>query len=197
MTNETLNYYNQKANDFVMDTIAVEFTEIQDFFLEQICTSGKILDLGCGSGRDTKYFLDRGYRVIAVDGSVELCKIASEFTGIEVRQMLFEELEDRDVYDGVWACASILHVTKDKLPNVIGRIGTALKSGGVAYMSFKYGDFEGVRNGRYFTCLTETSFEQILEEVPDLRISKMWVSKDVRADRGDEQWLNILVTKMV
>lgn len=193
----TLEYYNSKAKDFVSGTVAVAFTEIQDIFLEYIPVGGKILDFGCGSGRDTKYFISKGYNVDAIDGSEELCKIASEYAGIQVKQMLFQELNVSEKYDGVWACASILHVEKTKLPDVMKKMASATKKGGVVYSSFKYGDFEGVRNGRFFTYLTEESFGELLRKVPELVIEKLWISADVRAERGEERWLNIMLRKCV
>lgn len=191
----TLSYYNKKAKEFVSDTVDVTFTEIQDIFLDYIPAGGKILDFGCGSGRDTKYFLSKGYDVDAIDGSVELCKIASEYTGIAVKQMLFEEMDAVEKYDGIWACASILHVEKNQLPDIIQKIAAATKKNGAVYLSFKYGDFEGVKNGRYFTYLTEESFEDIVQNIPTLTIDKLWITTDVRAGRGDEQWLNLILKK--
>ena len=193
----TLDYYNSKAKDFVSGTVDVAFTEIQDIFLDYIPLGGKILDFGCGSGRDTKYFLSKGYDVAATDGSEELCKIASEYAGVQVKQMLFEELNAIEEYDGIWACASILHVERKQLPDIMKKIAVATKMGGVAYTSFKYGDFEGVRNGRFFTYLTEESFGEILKSVPELVIEKLWISADVRAERGEERWLNIVLRKQV
>ena len=192
---DTLNYYNSKAKDFVSGTVDVTFTEMQDTFLEFIPAGGKILDFGCGSGRDTKYFISKGYDVDATDGSEELCKIASKYTGIQVKQMLFEELEEVETYDGVWACASILHVERKQLPDIMRKVAIATKKGGVVYTSFKYGNFEGVRNGRFFTYLTEESFEELLRKVPELAIEKLWISADVRAERGEERWLNIVLRK--
>ena len=192
---DTLNYYNSKAKDFVSGTVDVTFTEMQDTFLEFIPAGGKILDFGCGSERDTKYFISKGYDVDATDGSEELCKIASKYTGIQVKQMLFEELEEVETYDGVWACASILHVERKQLPDIMRKVAIATKKGGVVYTSFKYGNFEGVRNGRFFTYLTEESFEELLRKVPELAIEKLWISADVRAERGEERWLNIVLRK--
>ena len=107
MTDKTLNYYNENAQSFAFGTVSVKFTEVQDKFLEKLNPDAYILDFGCGAGRDTKYFLSRGYQVDAVDGSEQLCRIASEYTGIKVRQMLFQELDEKEKYDGIWACASI------------------------------------------------------------------------------------------
>lgn len=191
----TLDYYNSKAKDFVSDTVDIVFTEIQDIFLECVPVGGKILDFGCGSGRDTKYFLSKGYNVDAIDGSEKLCKIASEYTGVQVKQMLFEELDVVEEYDGIWACASILHVEKKQLTDIMKKIAIATKTDGVVYASFKYGEFEGVRNGRFFTYLTEESLGKLLEAVPELVIEKLWTSADVRAERGEERWLNIVLRK--
>lgn len=191
----TLDYYNSKAKDFATSTVDVNFADIQDIFLDYITPGGKILDFGCGSGRDTKYFLNKGYDVEATDGSEELCKIASEYTGVQVKQILFEELNAIEEYDGIWACASILHVEKGELPDILKKIAIATKIGGVVYTSFKYGNFEGIRNGRFFTYLTEGSFGELLEAVPELVVEKLWISTDVRAERGEERWLNIVLRK--
>jgi hypothetical protein len=109
--------------------------------------------------------------------------------------MLFEELDERETYDGIWACASILHVKKEKLPGVLKRIANAAKKNGTIYVSFKYGDFEGMKAGRYFTYLTEESFGELIRGIPELVIEKLWVSGDVRAGRGDEMWLNMILGK--
>ena len=194
-TNNTLNYYNSKAATFVSDTVNVFFTSLQDILLELIPPHGTILDFGCGSGRDTKYFLSKGYSVDAIDGSEELCKIASEFTGIPVKHMLFAELDETEKYDGIWACASILHVEKDKLPDILEKMTNALKIDGVIYASFKYGEFEGEKNGRYFTYLTEESFKEVVKNISHISIEKIWITGDVREGRGEEQWLNILLRK--
>ena len=194
-TTETINFYNQKAIDFIANTISVDFTEVQDLFLELISTSGKILDFGCGSGRDSKYFLSKGYQVDAIDGSIELCKKASEFLGISVKQMLFHELDAVEEYDGIWACASILHVEKKCLPDILQKMSNATKPNGIIYASFKYGDFEGEANGRYFTYLTEETAGELVKTVPELSCEKMRITTDVRSERADERWLNLILRK--
>lgn len=193
--NETLAYYEQNAQSFAQDTLHVDFTKTQQRFLEKLPEQGYILDLGCGSGRDTLAFLRAGYQVDAVDGSQTLCRLASEVTGICVRQMLFEELDAEGLYDGIWACSSILHLPKKELSSVLQKVARALKAGGIFYTSFKYGTFEGIRNGRYFTDFTKEDFVRFLACEPSLQILAYWQTSDVRPGRESEQWLNLLLEK--
>lgn len=191
----TLNYYNENAEEFTASTINVDFTIVQDKFLNKLSSSSSILDFGCGAGRDTKYFLEKGYMVEAIDGSEELCKLASEYTGIEVKHMLFHELHDIEKYDGIWACSSILHLPYEELVEVMKKMKVALKDTGTIYTSFKYGSFEGDRNGRYFIDMTEESLEKLLQDVGGLDVEEMWVTSDVRPGRGEEKWLNLFLRK--
>ena len=193
--NNTLTYYNNCADEFYRNTVTVEFTAMQERFLEKLEKGSYILDFGCGSGRDTKYFLEQGYYVEATDGSVELCKRASQYTGIQVKQMLFEELSVVDKYDGIWACSSILHLPIDKLEKVMPKMVTALKKNGIIYTSFKYGNFSGERNGRFFTDMTETTFADLLQRVVGLEVEEQWVASDVRPGRSEEKWLNLILRK--
>lgn len=193
----TLTYYNTHAQSFTGDTLEVKFTAVQDGFLKYLKPGSLILDFGCGSGRDTRYFLSRGYRVEAIDGSEEMVRIASQNTGIEVKHMLFEELNETEKYDGIFACASILHVPYSELPNILQRISAALKPDGVFYTSFKYGDFEGERNGRYFTDMTEDRFDELLQKIPSLHIIEQYISEDVRPGRSNEKWLNMILRKNI
>ena len=193
--NETLAYYDQNAAAFAAGTEKVDFAEMQDQFLALLPPGSKILDFGCGSGRDTRYFLDRGYYVDATDGSEEMCRYAEKYTGIPVRKMLFSELNAVDVYDGIWACSSILHVRLPELPDVFGKMVRALRKHGIIYTSFKYGTYAGMRNGRHFTDFTEESFEKFLLDIPNLQMRQMWVTSDVRPWRADEKWLNLILEK--
>lgn len=176
-------------------TANVEFLQVQDRFLEYLSAGSCILDLGCGSGRDTKYFLSRGFSVDAVDGSEELCRLASELTGIRVRRMLFSELDAVDAYDGIWACSSILHLPKEELRDVFGKMIRAVRKNGCIYTSFKYGGFEGYRNERYFTDFTEASFEEFIKDIPGISVEEHWVSEDARPGRSDEKWLNLILRR--
>ena len=129
----------------------------------------------------------------ATDGSSELCKLASAFTGIEVKEMLFQDLDASGKYEGIWACSSILHLPKQELLPVIQKMCNALKDNGVIYTSFKYSNFEGERNGRYFT---EDAFHEFIKAIPELMIEEEWITSDVRPGRGEEKWLNLILRKI-
>lgn len=193
--NSTLGYYDDHADVFYKSTVNADLGKIQERFLSKLQRQAYILDFGCGSGRDTKYFLERGFRVDAIDGSKELCKLACEYTGIEVKNMLFQELEEMGRYDGIWACSSILHLPADELEAVMRKISDALKDNGIIYTSFKYGTFEGERNGRYFTDMTEETFVEFLNRIYVLEIEELWITADVRPERGEEKWLNLILRK--
>ena len=193
---KTIEYYNQNADMFAQGTRLVDFTVVQERFAKMLPAGSRILDFGCGSGRDTKYFLEKGYRVEATDGSAELCKLASVFAGIEVKEMLFQDLDVSGKYEGIWACSSILHLSKKELLPVIRKMCDALKDNGVIYTSFKYGDFEGERNGRYFTDFTEDTFDKFIKVIQELTIEEEWITSDVRPGRGEEKWLNLILRKI-
>ena len=192
---QTLDYYNQNAHRFSSSTQSLDFAPIQNKFLSFLPPQAHILDFGCGSGRDTKYFLDHGYHTDAIDGSGELCRIASEYTGVPVKQMLFQELNAAEEYDGIWACSSILHSTNYELKDILKKLARVLKKEGILYASFKYGDFEGMRNGRYFIDLTESRLQKILQETNVLELKEKWISTDIRPGRDEEKWMNIILVK--
>lgn len=193
--NKTINYYNSNVKEFVSGTVSVNFESTQKKFISKLPENALILDFGCGSGRDTKYFISRGYRVDAIDGSIELCKFASEYTGIEVKNMYFQELAEVGKYDGIWACSSILHLPPNELVEVMKKMVLALKKQGIIYTSFKYGTFVGERNGRYFTDMTEEIFADFIKQIETVMVIEQWVTSDVRPKRGDEKWLNLILQK--
>lgn len=193
---KTLSYYNTNTSSFIESTQSVQMTEAWNRFTSKLAPASLILDFGCGSGRDTKYFLEKGFAVEATDGSSELCAAASKFTGITIKQVLFQDWKSEPKYNGIWACSSILHLTKSELNQVIGNIRDSLLPSGIFYTSFKYGTFEGERNGRYFTDLTESSFEELINEVTGFEIAEEWITSDVRPGREEEKWLNVILKKI-
>ena len=153
-----------------------------------------MLDAGCGSGRDALYFHQLGYRVTAFDGSEAIVALARQKTGLPVRHQSFAEVVDVNAFDGIWACASLLHLPEAEVPDAIGRLWQALKPGGALYMSFKAGAGERESNGRHFTDATEASVERWSQWLTALADRRIWRTADQRPDRN-EQWLNIVLTK--
>ena len=191
----TIEYYNRNAQSYANDTISADVSNLYSLFEKYVPDNASILDLGCGSGRDSKYFISRGYKVTAVDGSAELCRSASEYIGMDVRCLLFSDLDYFNEFDGVWACASLLHVPECELPYVFGKVQCAMKTGGCFYCSFKYGEFSGERNGRFFTDLNEKGLERILASTDGLQIAETIITSDVRKNRENENWLNAILIK--
>ncbi|WP_180043394.1 bifunctional 2-polyprenyl-6-hydroxyphenol methylase/3-demethylubiquinol 3-O-methyltransferase UbiG [Acinetobacter sp. YH16039] len=192
--NQTSNYYNQHAQAFFENTYQVEMESLYTPFLRYLPEQASILDLGCGSGRDTLAFKKKGYQVEAIDYSAELVKKARELTNIEVRQQSFYDLAENNKYDGIWACASLLHCERDRLAEVLWLILKALKPNGVCYMSFKYGNTDREKEGRSFTDLNEQQVHDLLKQLDQALLLQQWITVDKRPDRTEE-WLNILIRK--
>lgn len=185
----------KNAARFTVETVQVNFESTQKRFAGKLPAGAAILDFGCGSGRDTKYFLSQGYQVDAVDGSAELCRLAGEYTGVNVKNMFFHELAEVERYDGIWACSSILHLPPKELADVMRKMVIALKYNGIIYTSFKYGTFAGERNGRYFTDMTEDTFADFIKQIKNIKIEEEWITSDVRPERSEEKWLNLILRK--
>ena len=195
MSNTTIDYYNTHADSFISSTVNADISDMLQAFLHKLPSGAVILDWGCGSGRDSYAMLQAGYTVDSVDLSEAMVKTTEKLTGRPVIHASFFDLDAENIYDGIWACSSLLHIEKDKLPELFTKASKALVTDGIMYVSFKYGDFSGIRNGRYFTDLTETSLQEILEDAPSLTILKHWTSGDVRPGHSHEQWLNALLIK--
>jgi SAM-dependent methyltransferase len=191
----THQYYSDKAKQFFDETVDLDMEKLYRLFLDLIPANGKILDAGCGSGRDSLYFKTRGYSVTAFDYSEELVTLASEHIGGTVLHMSFDDLTFKAEFDGIWACASLLHVPKNKMQGVIDKLAEALKLGGILYASFKYGDKEEVRKERLFNDYTELTFQGLIKKIPSLKIIKHWKTADVRPNRKGEYWFNVLMRK--
>ena len=191
---KTKDYYDNNAQEFVNSTFMVDMQSLYQPFLNLIPDFGRILDLGCGSGRDALAFKNMGYKIEAIDYSAELVKQASDLTGIEVRLQSFYDLDEIDTYNGIWACASLLHCERHRLVDVLQRMIQSLKANGVIYMSFKYGDQDREKDGREFTDLNEQQAGELLVHFNQVSLAKQWISIDKRPDRT-EQWLNLLWKK--
>lgn len=191
----TADYYNNHAQVFFDSTFQIDMQSLYEPFLKYLPVQAKILDLGCGSGRDALAFKNKGYEVDAIDASIELVKKAKELTGIQVKHQSFYDLDEEVVYDGIWACASLLHCERDRLTEVTKKIFNALKPNGVCYMSFKYGNLDRIKDERSFTDLDEQQAQVLLNQLDGIESLEQWITVDKCPDR-DEEWLNILWKKI-
>jgi SAM-dependent methyltransferase len=193
MTN-SLAYYDRHASAYFAATALVDMRGLHRRFLSHIPAGGLILDAGCGSGRDTKAFIGQGFRVVAFDGSASMAELASRHCGQHVSQRKFAEVSEQACYDGVWACASLLHLPVAEIPDAIARLWAALKPGGVAYLSFKHGTGERQDSGRHFTDAEQPRLAAWLEVLPEFSRAEYWTSVDQRPGR-DEAWINVIVVR--
>lgn len=190
----TINYYQNHAQAFFSDTIGVDMSSLYTPFIAHLAPGACVLDAGCGSGRDARAFVEKGYAVEAFDASSEMVRMATEHSGLHVKQMTFNEVQASQRYDGIWCCASLLHVPAQDLPQAMSSLAQALKPGGVWYVSFKYGDSEREKGGRHFSDLTEEGLNELVAQLKGIRVQSMWTTQDKRPDRT-ETWLNALLRK--
>jgi 2-polyprenyl-3-methyl-5-hydroxy-6-metoxy-1,4-benzoquinol methylase len=185
----SIGYYDQNSDTFFRETVEADMRELRARFLAHVPAGGRILDAGCGSGRDALAFQRQGYTVEAFDGSAEMVRLARAHTGLPVRHLLFEEVDWTETFDGVWACASLLHVPRAHLPDTIERFVRTLRQRGVLFVSFKRGQLEREVYGRHFTDLTEGDLRQLLAATR-LEALDVWISRDVRSGRDDKLWIS-------
>ena len=191
---KTIDYYNKHAEEFTASTFEVDMESLYQPFLVELQEGARILDVGCGPGRDTLAFKNKGYQVDAIDYSEELVKKATQLTGIPVRLQSFYEIDADQAYDGIWACASLLHCERTRLKEVIGKLLSALKPNGTLYMSFKYGNGDRQKNGRQFTDLDEVQAKALLGQFDRVQQIQQWITIDQRPER-QEKWLNLIWKK--
>ena len=191
----TIEYYNKNADKYYENTVNVDMSPLYKEFLKHIKDQGHILDAGCGSGRDSLYFLKQGYEVTAMDGSKKLSQLSSELLDQEVKCMKFEDINYENKFDGIWACASLLHVKRENMESIFSKLINSLKTKGILYSSFKYGNKEVFRSGRLFNYYNEESFKNLVNKFESLSIIKLWKTEDLRKNRENEYWLNTLLIK--
>ena len=192
---DTIDYYNKYAAKVFEDTVDQNMDAITAPFLELLEEGDTILDMGCGSGRDSLTFYDLGYDVTPLDGSEEMCRLAEVHTGLDVLQMTYEEMAFDGAFDGVWACGAFVHIPKDEMPALFRKVARALTEDGIFYLSMRLGDFEGFQGERYFSCYSEKELRSLVEGDGLFTVLKEWVTRDVRSGHSDIQWINILARK--
>lgn len=195
MNQKTIQYYNKNAREFIDRTVDWDMSYCQKKFIALLNPGSFLLDAGCGSGRDSKFFLECGFRVQAMDASREMCALAEEYIGQPVECMRFDELQYHSQFDGIWACASLLHVEKNQLPDLLRQFYQALKPEGIMYASFKYGNAEEERLERFFSDYHLDEIEGIFMQDGLFELVEAFETEDVRPDYKKKPWINIIVRK--
>ncbi|UCH26306.1 MAG: class I SAM-dependent methyltransferase [Trueperaceae bacterium] len=194
-SDSTLGFYEENAQDFFDRTFDLDLSHLYSPFLERLPKGAHILDAGCGSGRDSKAFLDKGYRVTGMDATEAMVELSRRVTGLPIVHQSFQEMSWEEAFDGIWASATLLHVPKSEMPSVFRRFERALKPGGIWYLSFKHGDGEREKDGRHFSDYTDAGLLELLEGFPGLRAITTWQTPSVDPNRQEQIWLNGLLEK--
>ncbi|MDP8234207.1 MAG: class I SAM-dependent methyltransferase [Candidatus Saelkia tenebricola] len=192
---KTLKYYNKHACNFYTNTINIDMRQIYIPFITLMHKGGKILDAGCGSGRDSLFFEKQGFKVTAFDASEKLSSLASKLLQKPVHCLSFEQISFKEKFDGIWACSSLIHISKSKMNSIISKLEQVLKKNGIFYMSFKHGNKERFARGRFFNDYNEISFLELMEGFSSFDVVKIWKSVDLRQCKKNQFWLNVIVKK--
>lgn len=188
-------YYEAHATDYCKRTANLDLKTLYEPFLSQLPPGGYILDAGCGSGRDGTAFASRGYRVTAIDASPAMVQAARE-RGLDARLVVFQEMECDACFDGIWACASLLHVPHAEMADVLRRFSRTLKPNGVLYASLKEGKIERIaEDGRFFSYFSLDEFVALLAQDNLFNILQAWRSEDPNSSGRLSSWLNVLARK--
>lgn len=184
----TLQFYDQSARTYVEKTRDINMSRAQERFLRLLPAGAHILDAGCGSGRDARVFLDKQYQVSAFDGSAEMARLASNYLGMQVPALRFQDIDYTAQFDGVWACASLLHLEPHELDDVMARLFRALRPNGILYASFTHGGETRFDEGRLFADMSRERFALLCEECGGQYLDH-WFEPIARRDRS---WVNFL-----
>lgn len=190
MDKRTKEYYKKNYKEFYKSTKDGNFEEIYRRF-ENRLKGKKLLDLGCGAGRDLTYFKSQGYDIEGIDGCLELVGIARRRSGQKVYHMNYRDIDFFERFDGVWSMAGLVHQDKKAIKNILNLVHRSLKTGGILYLSFKYGDFQGYIEGRYFSYIDEADLDFIIDS-EKFRIIDLFYTNDKRSII----WINIILEKV-
>ena len=192
-------YYETHAEAFVAATIGADMSSLRHRFLSALPPTQtgpvRILDAGAGSGRDARAFREAGFAVSAFDASAAMVAATRAHAGVPARQLRFEDFVWEHPFEGIWACASLLHVARDDLMPVIARLARHLVPKGMLYLSFKSGTQMRIKDGRRFTDMTTDDLAQLLNDCGGLAPPDIWETRDCRPERGAETWVNALVSR--
>jgi len=190
----TASFYSENAVTYAARS--APNTRRLDSFLSKLAPGAAVLDLGCGSGRDSAVMIARGFDVTPTDGTLEMAEEAARHLGKPVGVLRFGEIDAVSAFDGIWANACLLHAPRAELGGILGRIHKALRPGGVFYASFKAGEAEGYDGlGRYYNYPSKAWLSAAYGAFA-------WASVDIDEvqgsgyDKKSTDWLHVLAVKV-
>lgn len=191
---QTIKYYNIHASEYFDVTVGADMSDVYNRFLKYVKPGGTIVDIGSGSGRDTLYFKNSGYTVDAIDGSIELCRMASEYTGVSVKCCKIQDWSPQKAYDGIWANASLLHLHIDEFKRFLDQLVRENILNGYLYFSIKH---EGNHvnkelEERYYLELDYQQIKEIIGQFNALNIVEYWETTD-KINRRGIVWDNYII----
>ncbi len=190
-----LAYYEANAEAYAKQTRHVDLSHLYEPFIALLPRRARILDVGCGSGRDLRAFRERGFEPFGIDPSLTLVQIAGKYSGAKVAATKVETLEFEDRFDGVWACASLHHLPRSELPESLRRIYRSLIAGGVFFLSIQVGHGEEYgEDGRFYTRYTNSEI-RIAVHASGFQVLETWETPDTLPGRTDIFWINLLARK--
>ena len=192
----TINFYDKNAEAYAALTVKADMSRAYEKFLAYLPHGAKVLDAGCGSGRDSLFFMRQGYRVTMLDASAAMCRCAEKLTGQKALHKTFAEINFDKQFDGIWANASLLHVLEQELEKVLKILHRALKDDGVLYASWKYGEAERRDGERFYCDMTEEKLKKLLRRTGCFVCKEVWVSEDVLPLHREQRWLNVVLGKV-
>lgn len=192
----TINFYEKNAEAYAALTVTADMSRAYEKFLAYLPHGANVLDAGCGSGRDSLYFMRQGYRVTMLDASAAMCRCAEKLTGQKALHKTFAEINFDKQFDGIWANASLLHVPEQELEKVLKILHRALKEDGVLYASWKYGEAERRDGERFYCDMTEEKLKKLLRRTGCFVCKEVWVSEDVLPLHRQQRWLNVVLGKV-
>ena len=188
----TQRYYNDNGPAYAERTLRADMSDAYRRFLRHIPPASRVLDVGCGAGRDLLAFSNRGYRVTGIDSSSTMVGIAIAFSGAPCQVVAVEDMQFRDEFEGAWACASLLHVPKCRFGSALTKIQRALVKGGVMFVSMQEGKGEKTApDERFFAYYSMIELQNAIAAT-GFDILESWASVDSLGRASQPQWINVI-----
>lgn len=163
-------------------------------FEQHLPSHATLLDIGSGSGRDAQHFIQRGYRVTSFDTSDAMVEFSHSFMP-DVQLSTYASFQSNELYDGLWACTSFIHISRRDIIKIIHKYIALMKPQGIFFLSFKSSDYDYIKQGEQYTCFTIESMTEFLRPLKEVNIIELFETLDGRKNHL-EKWINVIIKKV-